>query len=150
MTTPTYNSLSEIENLVAAFNNCTLARSEWTHAAHLTVALWYLKNYELQEATKRIRRGIQKYNAAIGIQITLNSGYHETITLFWIQVVESFLFSVEAKSILQQANELVCTFDPNFPLQYYSRDLLMSWKARANWVEPDLKSLATDEHGCNG
>ena len=25
--------------------------------------------------------------------------------------------------------------------QYYSRDLLMSWEARNNWVEPDLKSF---------
>ncbi|RUT06787.1 hypothetical protein DSM106972_030440 [Dulcicalothrix desertica PCC 7102] len=137
--------MSDIENLVAAFDNCTLAHGEWTHAAHLTVALWYLKNYELQEAVKHISQGIQKYNVAIGIQNTLNSGYHETITLFWIQVVQSFLLSTDAKgSILQLANQLVSNFDKNLPLQYYSYDLLISREARANWVEPDLKALATD------
>ena len=136
--TPTYNSLSDIENLVAAFDNCTLPRSEWNHAAHLTIALWYLKNYK-QDAIKRIREGIQKYNTAIGIQTTQNSGYHETITLFWIRTVQDFILVAEEKSILQLANNLVSKYNQNLTLQYYSRELLMSWQARVNWVEPDLK-----------
>ncbi len=134
----TYHSLNDIENLVTAFDNCTLKSSEWNHAAHLTVALWYLKKSD-QYATKRIREGIQKYNTAIGIQITRNSGYHETITLFWIHIVQEFISVAEEKSILQLANELVSKYHPNLPLQYYSRELLMSWQARVNWVEPDLK-----------
>ncbi|MBW4602496.1 MAG: hypothetical protein KME29_23755 [Calothrix sp. FI2-JRJ7] len=138
MQAPLFQSYSDIENFVKAFDNCTLPRSEWNHAAHLTVALWYLKNYE-QDATKRIREGIQKYNTAIGIQTTRNSGYHETITLFWIQIVQDFISVAEEKLILQLANELVSKYHPNLPLQYYSRELLMSWQARVNWVEPDLK-----------
>ncbi|OKH46709.1 hypothetical protein NIES2101_24600 [Calothrix sp. HK-06] len=138
MQAPMFQLYSDIENLVKAFDNCTLPRSEWNHAAHLTVALWYLKNYE-QDATKRIREGIQKYNTAIVIQTTPNSGYHETITLFWIRTVQNFLSIAEEKSILQLANELVSKYHPNLPLQYYSRELLMSWQARVNWVEPDLK-----------
>ena len=27
--------------LVAQFENCTLPKAEWTHRAHLAVALWY-------------------------------------------------------------------------------------------------------------
>ncbi len=136
--TLTYNSLSDIQNLVTAFDNCTLKHSEWNHAAHLTIALWYLKSYE-QDAIKRIREAIQKYNTAIGIQTTQNSGYHETITLFWIRIVQDFILVAEEKSILQLANELVSKYNQNLPLQYYSRELLMSWQARVNWVEPDLK-----------
>ena len=38
----TYRTLSEIENLIRAFKECTLPRRDWTHQDHLTVALWYL------------------------------------------------------------------------------------------------------------
>ena len=31
--------------------------------------------------------------------------------------------------------------DPNWLLEYWSRDRLMSVEARRQWVEPDLKSL---------
>ena len=41
-TTIIYRSPSEIDNLVHAFQECSLPRSQWTHAAHLTAALWYL------------------------------------------------------------------------------------------------------------
>jgi hypothetical protein len=140
--TTAYHSLSEIEALVNAFENGTLPRSKWTHSAHLTVALWYLTRCEQIEAIKLIREGIQKYNAAIGIQNNRDSGYHETITRFWIQIVQEYLLVVGAKySILQQANKLVCKYDKNLPLQYYSQELLMSWEARKNWLKPDLKAV---------
>ena len=41
-----YQTEDEIEALVTAFNDCTLSRNEWNHAAHLTVALWYLVRNE--------------------------------------------------------------------------------------------------------
>ena len=31
--------------------------------------------------------------------------------------------------------------DKGLPLEYYSRERLLSWDARATWVEPDLKPL---------
>ncbi len=131
------------EALVRSFENCTLPRSEWTHAAHLTVALWYLVNYPKPEATQQIRMGIQRYNAAIRIQITKDSGYHETLTLFWAQIVHQFIidhgiceFTTEAVAQVTQVYQ-----DPAFPLQYYSHDRLFSWEARREWVQPDLKPL---------
>jgi hypothetical protein len=83
----TYHSVSEINNLVAAFDNCNLPQSEWNHAAHLTIALWYLIHYEQNEAVNKIRDRIQKYNDINGIQNTKYSGYHETLTIFWMQIV---------------------------------------------------------------
>ena len=139
-----YQTKDEIEALVTEFNNCTLSRSEWNHAAHLTVALWYLVRYEEQEAIERIRDRIKCYNTAMGIKTTKDSGYHETMTLFWIWIVRDYL-SVTSKqdSILQLVNGLIGNYNnKHLPLQYYSRDLLMSWEARSKWVEPDLKPLS--------
>ena len=78
---------AEIESLVLAFEAGTLPRAEWTHHAHLIVALWYLRRHEREQATRRIREGIQAYNALGGKPM----GYHETITLAWVAVVSQFL-----------------------------------------------------------
>ncbi|OZH51357.1 hypothetical protein AFK68_31450 [Hydrocoleum sp. CS-953] len=82
---------NELENLVREFNNCTLARHNWTHAAHLIIALWYLTNYSESEAINNIRDRIKKYNASLGIPMTKNSGYHETITMFWVKIVQQYV-----------------------------------------------------------
>ncbi|MEO1378167.1 MAG: hypothetical protein AAFW70_28620 [Cyanobacteria bacterium J06635_10] len=138
-----YQTEADIKSLITTFENCTLPRSEWSHKAHLTVALWYLIRYDEQEAINRIRQGIQRYNAAMGIETTPEGGYHETLTLFWVRMVSQYLLVTEEKSsILKMAIALSHTYNnKHLPLQYYSRDLLMSWEARTNWVEPDLKPL---------
>lgn len=140
--TAKYKTYCEIENLIKAFETCTLPRYEWNHLAHLTVAFWYLTHYSESEATKCIRDGIKRYNLANGIA-TKNSGYHETITLFWIRIIGDYLSSANSQSSLVDiANDLIQNYgDPHFPLAYYSRDLLISWEARTNWIEPDLKSM---------
>ncbi|MEM6754138.1 MAG: hypothetical protein AAF630_14315 [Cyanobacteria bacterium P01_C01_bin.38] len=141
--TRNYKTEAEIDSLISKFENCTLPRSEWNHQAHLNVALWYLNRYDEQEAIDIIRRGIQSYNEAMGIKTTKDGGYHETLTLFWVRMVSHYLsVTQENKSIYQMAIAISNTYtDKYLPFQYYSRDLLMSWEARANWVEPDLKSL---------
>ncbi|WP_180976793.1 hypothetical protein [Fischerella thermalis] len=45
-------------------------------------------------------------------------------------------------SLLQLTNGLIDSYgNKHLPLQYYSRDLLMSWKARNHWVELNLRHL---------
>ncbi|HEX8183916.1 MAG TPA: hypothetical protein VF747_04175 [Blastocatellia bacterium] len=138
-----YRTYGEIENLVRAFESCRLPPSEWTHRAHLTVALWYLTHCSGREATARIRSGIKRYNAASGGQTTKDSGYHETITLFWICVLSKYLLLADAGcSFVELTNEVIARFGGGrLPFEHYSRDLLMSWRARTSWVEPDLKPL---------
>jgi len=106
-----YKTLDEIENLVRAFEECTLPRSEWTHHAHLTIALWYLTHYPQLEAIDCIRDRIKKYNTANGIKITKDSGYHETITLFWVRIVLCYLVVETGNcSILDLANGLINSY----------------------------------------
>lgn len=139
----TYQTLSEIENLIRAFEDCTLPRSEWTHPAHLTVALWYLTHYSETEATNCIRNHIQRYNSAKGIKTTKDSGYHETITLFWIRIISQYLATKSNEEFLNLANGIIENYaNKNLPFEYYSHNLLMSWSARINWVEPDLKQFS--------
>ncbi|MBD2039182.1 hypothetical protein [Microcoleus sp. FACHB-672] len=138
-----FQTFSEIESLIRNFESCTLPRCEWTHHAHLIVALWYLTRYPEQKAINRIRENIQRLNRANGVLTTKDNGYHETITLFWIQIVSRHLLSEgENQTFVNLANSLIHNCgNPSLPLEYYSRDRLMSWKARITWVEPELKSL---------
>jgi hypothetical protein len=141
--TTTFGTTREILALVRGFEDCTLPRDEWTHAAHLTVALWHLLQYDWPEAVERVRLGIKRYNAAHGIVTTPTGGYHETLTLYWLRHVRAFLEDGrnEARPLVALANELVATADRNLPLEHYTRERLFSPEARAAWVEPDRKRL---------
>jgi len=143
-TEKTYDSITEIDAVVRGFQWCTLPRERWTHAAHLTVALWYHLRMPWPHAEKLIRSGIKRFNAAHGIVTTPTGGYHETMTLFWISLVRLYLDAVatEKLSVLTLFNGLIERCGRReLPFEYYSRERLMSAEARASWVEPDLKAL---------
>ena len=139
-----FASSDEVDRLVARFRDCTLPYETWTHAAHLAVGVWHLLHYRPEEATSRIRSGIRRYNVVCGIDNTDSSGYHETITLFYIRIVQQYLQSQnEVRPLHDLVNGLVES--PNAsrsaPLEFYSRERLFSVEARRGWREPDLKSL---------
>ena len=139
----TFRTSEEMFELLRRFEDCTLPRGEWTHAAHLTVALWHLLQFDWPEAVARVRTRIKCYNAAHGILTTPTGGYHETLTIFWLRTVRAYLDAErnEARALVHLANELAATHDKGLPLSYYTRDRLFSPEARAGWVEPDLKPL---------
>lgn len=66
------------------------------------------------------------------------------MTLFWVWMVRHYLsVTSHQDSTLQLVNGLIDAYNnKHLPLQYYSRDLLMSWEARNKWVQPDLKPLS--------
>lgn len=146
-----YGSAAEVLALVRDFKFCTLPRSRWTHRAHLTVALWHELRYPWPEAVRLMREGIRRYNAAHGIRQTKESGYHETLTLFWMHMVREYLSEVAPsgkRGLASLANGLAERYPKELPLRYYSRERLMSGEARECWVKPDLlplPALALDE-----
>ena len=146
-TTIIYRSPSEIDSLIHAFQECSLPRSQWTHEAHLTVALWYLFYDSEQEAINAVRNGIKRYNSVQGIETTKDGGYHETLTLFWVRTIRRYLADEsQNQSIVHLANGLIAKYaDRTLPFRYYTRDRLMSWEARVNWVEPDKRAIDLEQ-----
>ena len=135
----------EVAALLRDFKSGALPRERWTHHAHLVVALWYVHHYNWEIAVRMVRARIKFYNACHGIANTPTGGYHETITLFWLRMVRDFHDRVWTphRSLAALANELLLGFgDKSLPLKYYSRERLMSFEARVNWVKPDLKYMA--------
>ena len=135
--------ISSTEQLVKAFNSLTLPREQWNHDAHLKVGLWYLLHYSPDESLKRLRQNIKQYNVACGINNTETQGYHETITQFYIWLINHFIQQIDcSQSIDLIADTLIdCYGDKSVIFSYYSKDRLMSKTARIQWIEPDLKSL---------
>jgi len=131
----TYTTIQEIEGLIHQFECCTLPRHQWSHTAHLTVAVWYLVHHAQPDAIALIRQGIQHYNAALGIASTPTGGYHETITQFWIHQLQHHIAQHPNRSRLDLVNSAIATYpNPNLIFDYYSREVLSSVAARIGWV----------------
>ncbi len=135
-----YTTESEILAVVRGFENGTIAREDWRHAEHLTVALYYLSHHDFETATSKMRDGIFNLLKAFEVDLKKEMPYHETLTIFWLRRVADFANSKNGASILETCNELVEKFDKDFPLRFYSRELLFSDEARRNFVESDLNS----------
>src|SRR5213076_1032724 len=94
------DSEGTIDLFVDAFFHHTLSRAQWTHAAHVTLAAALLYSAEVATVLPRVRNAIQSYNEAVGTMNTDNSGYHETLTVFWLRVVAQRLDRLPASSRL--------------------------------------------------
>ena len=141
-------NFDDLAAFVAAFEEGTLPRQSWNHRAHLAVAGWYLTHFDAATATKRIRGGILHYNECQGIANTADSGYHETLTLFWVSVVRDFLWLAGRERSPGELVDLLCgTYGGRGDLwrDYYSFDVVRSAEARRSWVAPDRKPLPLEE-----
>jgi hypothetical protein len=132
-------TIEEAERLVKGFENCTLPKEEWTHEAHFIMAFKFCLQWPVPVATSRIREGIKRYNLGVGGQNTNSSGYHETITLFYTYTIARYIITHGVTSFTQQSVTALLSqpfIAKDYPLQYYSRELLFSTQARLHWVEP--------------
>ena len=139
-----YKDEKEIYALLSSFENATIPRDDWKHAEHLVVALCYLEHHDLDTATERMRRGILKLlEIGFGVDLSKEMPYHETITVFWMRTAYAFSLTHKDLSFLEKANRVCEMFNKDYPLNFYSRELLFSDRARAEYVGPDLATLDT-------
>ena len=135
-----YKSMDEVQALRVKFERGTLALEDWTHKAHLALCCLYLMNHP-RRATRMLRDGIQSLNRANGVLNTATSGYHETLTLFWIAKVRGLL-DVCAGDELAVLNAVVNGLaNKELVLFHFSRERIMSPEARHSWCAPDLRPL---------
>lgn len=132
----------ELTEIVQQFQDYELDPKRWNHEAHLIVALWFLARYPRAEATHYLRTGIISYHSSQGGKHTLERGYHETLTQFWIWAVYQFLQEDQNRELPfeEQVEKLLQSEwgDKKLPWRCYSHDYLMSVEARAYWKEPNL------------
>lgn len=141
---PRFNKETEILDLVRSFEDASISREAWRHAEHLTVALYYLSHHDIDTATAKMRDGIfNLLRKGFNIDLTKEMPYHETLTVFWMRTVADFSSSKNGTALLEKANELTTNFDKDYPLKFYSREVLFSDEAKARFIQSDLISERT-------
>jgi hypothetical protein len=130
----------------------TLPKSEWTHEAHISTTCWLILERAADIHPERdLPTLIRRYNESVGGVNSDTEGYHETITQVFIRTLHGVLAGGEERGLAERVNAILLGPEGrrDWPLRFYSRELLFSKAARLGWVEPDLAALsvADDEPG---
>jgi hypothetical protein len=121
-----------------AFSTSTVPQKDWTHRAHLRLAWLFLKKYPLDEAHLLMRVGIIRLNAFHGLVESPERGYHDTMTRVWLILLGSIMHSTDAASSETFVDACEDQLGKDAVLVHYSRESIMSARARAFFLEPDL------------
>ncbi len=129
---------------IARIARCLIERSlpkpEWTHAAHFAAALWLLRDRG-DAALREMPPLIRAYNESTGVPNTDTGGYHETITLASLRLARKWLSERPETPLHEALDELLASPHgrSDWPLAYWSRELLFSLAARRAWIDPDVR-----------
>lgn len=127
-----------IDAVVAGFEDGSWPGKDWRHLHHLVIAVHYIEVDP--DPLARLRTEIRRYNLSQGGKNTEDSGYHETLTRFWLEIVRAYMKTLPAG--LTKAETVTCVCDELAPRRdlfrdYYSFDVVASRPARAAWIPPD-------------
>ena len=138
-----YSTIEDIDSLVQQFEEGTIPQAAWTHQAHLCVGLFHVLHYGREESIIRLRSRIILMNKIHDVPNSATRGYHETITLFWIWVLQEYIQRYDFSHSIEKYHEFLNSKFQRADLlfEFYTRERLFSVEARAVWVDPDLKKL---------
>jgi len=139
-----FHSDAEIAQIGEGLIARTLPRIEWTHEAHLAATTYLLLRRRDVDVDAVLPDIIRRYNESVGGVNDDTQGYHETITRTFLHGVRLFLGEADAKEPLHElVNELLLSpmGRRDWPLRFYSPELLFSVEARRHFVVPDLREL---------
>lgn len=142
MKTKEFANDAEVATLVHAFETATIPPSQFTHAAHMAVALSYLDKWPLAAALARMREKLFQFTA----HNHLVDLYHETLTTFWMRLLDHVAQNhYQQVPLWRRINLIVARWGTAAPVQaHYSHELIKSKVARAEWVPPDRLPLPFD------
>ena len=123
--------------LIDGFEAGSLA--QFHHADHVQLSIVYLARYGRDEALRRVTAGIQRLAADDGHP----EKFHVTMTRAWLELIDAARHAhpsaTGADALVAVCPELL---DKSALERCYSRELLYSDRARAEWVPPDIEPLS--------
>ena len=148
--TPAYSfldSCAALQEFVRLWEERTLPKAEFTHAAHVAVCAFYTAEFGHAKALNNMRERIPLYNVAVDGQNTEDSGYHETLTCLWAGIVGDFIARRRFPTTFAAVETTVLRFGEERKLHaaYYSYDVVADRRARREWVPPDLPGLPPND-----
>jgi hypothetical protein len=132
-----------IRRVGEGFLACTLPKPEWTHEAHIATTSWIILERPDIRPERDLPGLIRRYNESVGGVNSDTEGYHETITQLFIWTLRSALAGSAGGGLAERVNALLLAPEGrrDWPLRFYSADLLFSREARLGRVEPDRAPL---------
>lgn len=144
---------AEIRAVAEGLRDGSWPAARWRHAEHcLATAYFILARPEL-DLEVELPGMIARYNETQGGRNTDSSGYHHTITIFYLREIRHFLASLPAGLSLAESGARLLASplgDKDYPLRAYSRERLFSVAARRGWVKPDLARCPEGALGSEG
>ena len=130
------------DEFLAAFEARSL--DELRHRDHIKVAYLYLRKHSLEEAIAKVRMGLQALAVAWNAPVDdLEKGYHETMTQAWVRVVHVILSDCGMESADAFCDRQPQLMQKTYLEKFYSRQRLISWTAKREFVEPDVAPFLT-------
>jgi hypothetical protein len=136
MKTDGFTSDAEVRALVLSFESGSQGLAEFSHPAHLAVALIYLADHSLATATAEMRVGLHRFLA----HHSQSQGYHETLALFWMRWLDHLTrHRYSQQPLWQRVNEVVRSHGGSWPvLAHYSSECTASGR----WAEHAMISFS--------
>jgi hypothetical protein len=130
------------ETFLQQFESTAWPKAAWHHRQHFKLACLYLRRHPLETASVKISKNIKADNKAHGVEESLTSGFHETMTQAWLRLVHFTLCqngpAENADAFFEQNPQL----SEKKVLRFFcTRERLLSAEAKATFIEPDLIAL---------
>jgi hypothetical protein len=122
----------------------TLPKADWTHEAHLGATLWLIRDRPEVDVDAEIAAIISAYNESVGGVNDDTQGYHDTITRCFVAGIRLHLSGrMPDEPLAEAVNALLASpaGRRDWPLRFYSPQLLFTVAARRVFVPPDLAPL---------
>ena len=102
-----YQSDTEIEQVVRAFETCETGKDDFKHREHLVVAVWYVETLGREAALERMRAGLLRFLDHHEVDIKI---YSEEITVFYIDKIAEKLDELRSNvSLVEKCNAVLAT-----------------------------------------
>ena len=121
-----------------------LPREEWTHEAHLAATTYLVLRHPEIDLDAELPGLIRRYNESVGGVNSDSEGYHDTITRVSLHGIRLFLAEADLGAPVHElVNELLLSpmGRRDWPMRFYSREVLFSVPARRGFVAPDVAAL---------
>jgi hypothetical protein len=136
----------EIAYVSEGFLACTLPADEFHHREHLIVTTYLRVTDPTRDLRADLPDLIRRYNVASGGVNDDSHGYHHTITMGYLDLIDQVLAGLPSNDMEDACAAVLGSpaAERDVLLHYWSRDTLFSTEARLGWVEPDVRAVTLD------
>jgi len=129
-------------DLQILFERQNILNTDFSHEKHIRIAFIYLSQNSFEHGLELIVSGIKQLNAANKVPGELRTrGFHQTITIAWAKLVAQRLENYAFTSSQEFLKKYPDILNPRLLNDYYTTERLMSWEAKREFIEPDIKAF---------